>query len=73
MLAIEYVEDRQTRKPAPQIASRVAEEAAERGLLLLKAGIHSNCNRVLCPLVISDAELEEALGAWEDALEAVLG
>jgi 4-aminobutyrate aminotransferase / (S)-3-amino-2-methylpropionate transaminase / 5-aminovalerate transaminase len=72
MLAVEYVEDRQTKRPAPQIASRVAEEAAERGLLLLKAGIHSNCNRVLCPLVISDAELEEALGAWEEALEAVL-
>ena len=27
----------------------------QRGLLLLKAGIHSNCIRVLCPLVIADA------------------
>jgi 4-aminobutyrate aminotransferase/(S)-3-amino-2-methylpropionate transaminase len=72
MLAVEYVEDRGTKEPAPGIASRVAEEAAVRGLLLLKAGIHSNCNRVLCPLVITDAELEEGLGAWEEALEAVL-
>ncbi len=72
MLAVEYVEDRATRKPAPQIASRVAEEAARRGLLLLKAGVHSNCNRVLCPLVITDAELAEALGVWEEALDAVL-
>jgi 4-aminobutyrate aminotransferase / (S)-3-amino-2-methylpropionate transaminase / 5-aminovalerate transaminase len=72
MLAVEYVEDRETKEPAPQIASRVAEEAAVRGLLLLKAGVHSNCNRVLCPLVISDAEVEEALAAWEEALEAVL-
>jgi len=72
MLAVEYVEDRATKEPAPAIATRVAEEAAKRGLLLLKAGVHSNCNRVLCPLVITDAELEEALGAWEDALETVL-
>jgi 4-aminobutyrate aminotransferase/(S)-3-amino-2-methylpropionate transaminase len=72
MLAVEYVEDRGTKEPAPAVATRVAEEAAKRGLLLLKAGIHSNCNRVLCPLVITDAELEEALGAWEDALEIVL-
>jgi 4-aminobutyrate aminotransferase and related aminotransferases len=50
----------------------VAEEAAQRGLLLLKAGTYSNCNRVLCPLVITDSELDEALGAWEDALDAVL-
>jgi 4-aminobutyrate aminotransferase/(S)-3-amino-2-methylpropionate transaminase len=72
MLAVEYVEDRVTKVPAPGIASRVAEEAALRGLLLLKAGVHSNCNRVLCPLVITDAELEEGLAAWEEALEAVL-
>jgi len=72
MLAVEYVEDRGTKEPASGVASRVAEEAAVRGLLLLKAGIHSNCNRVLCPLVITEAELEEGLGAWEEALEAVL-
>ena len=72
MLAVEYVEDRETKEPAPGIASRVAEEAVLRGLLLMTAGINSNCNRVLCPLVISDAELEAALAAWEEALEAVL-
>jgi 4-aminobutyrate aminotransferase / (S)-3-amino-2-methylpropionate transaminase / 5-aminovalerate transaminase len=72
MLAVEYVEDRETKEPAPGIAARVAGEAAARGLLLLKAGVHSNCNRVLCPLVITDAELEEGLAAWEEALEAVL-
>jgi 4-aminobutyrate aminotransferase/(S)-3-amino-2-methylpropionate transaminase len=72
MLAIELVEDPQTRRPAPQLASAVSEAAAERGLLLLKAGIHSNCIRVLCPLVITDHELEEALGAWDEALAAAL-
>jgi 4-aminobutyrate aminotransferase/(S)-3-amino-2-methylpropionate transaminase len=73
MLALEYVVDPATKEPAPDLASRVAEEAAARGLLLLKAGIHSNCNRVLCPLVITDAELDEALDVWEEALEAALG
>jgi 4-aminobutyrate aminotransferase / (S)-3-amino-2-methylpropionate transaminase / 5-aminovalerate transaminase len=72
MLAIELVRDPQTKEPAPELASRVAEEAARRGLLLLKAGVHSNCIRVLCPLVIGDSEVDEALGVWEDALEHVL-
>jgi len=72
MLALEYVADRATKEPAPALASRVAEEAAKRGLLLLKAGVYSNCNRVLCPLVISDGELEEALAVWEEALAATL-
>jgi 4-aminobutyrate aminotransferase/(S)-3-amino-2-methylpropionate transaminase len=53
-------------------ASRVVDEAFARGLLLLKAGVKLNCIRVLVPLVISDAELDEALGVWEEALEAAL-
>jgi 4-aminobutyrate aminotransferase / (S)-3-amino-2-methylpropionate transaminase / 5-aminovalerate transaminase len=72
MLAIELVEDPDTRQPAPHLASAIVEAAAERGLLLLKAGIHSSCIRVLCPLVITDPELEEALDVWEEALDAVL-
>ena len=72
MLAIELVEDRATKEPAADLASAVVEAAAERGLLLLKAGTHSNCIRVLCPLVIGDSELNEALDAWDEALNAVL-
>src|SRR5246127_3220890 len=72
VVGVGLVGDRGTKEPAPGIASRVAEEAALRGLLLLKAGVHSNCNRVLCPLVITDAELEEGLAAWGGAREAAL-
>jgi 4-aminobutyrate aminotransferase/(S)-3-amino-2-methylpropionate transaminase len=73
MLAIELVEDRRTKRPAPDLASKVVGEAAKRGLLLLKAGIYSNCIRVLCPLVLTDEELDEASSVWEDALVAALG
>ena len=72
MLAIELVRDPATKEPAPELAARVTEEAARRGLLLLRAGVHSNCIRVLCPLVITDPELDEALDAWDEALESVL-
>jgi 4-aminobutyrate aminotransferase/(S)-3-amino-2-methylpropionate transaminase len=72
MLAIELVHDRNTKDPAPEVASAVVEAAAARGLLLLKSGIYSNCIRVLTPLVVTDAELDEALGIWEDALAETL-
>ena len=72
MLAIELVSDRGSKTPDAEVASRIVEEAAGRGLLLLKSGIYSNCIRVLCPLVLSDAELDEALDVWEQALDASL-
>jgi 4-aminobutyrate aminotransferase / (S)-3-amino-2-methylpropionate transaminase / 5-aminovalerate transaminase len=72
MLAIELVDDPVTKAPASKLATAVIDAATQRGLLLLKAGMYGNCIRVLCPLVISDAELDEALAAWEDALAATL-
>src|SRR5262249_33499955 len=73
MLAIELVEDRETKRPAAGLATAGVEQAASRGLLLLKAGIYSNGIRGLGPLVLTDEQLEEALAVWEEALEAALG
>ena len=72
MLAIELVRDPETKEPDAAAATAVVEEAARHGLLLLKSGIYSNCIRVLSPLTLSDAELEEALAVWEQALETAL-
>jgi 4-aminobutyrate aminotransferase/(S)-3-amino-2-methylpropionate transaminase len=73
MLAIELVHDPATKEPAPELAAATIEAALARGLILLKAGLHGNCIRVLCPLTIEDAVLDEALAVWEEALAATLG
>ena len=73
MLAIELVRDPATKEPAPELAEAVVGAALQRGLLLLKAGVNGNCIRVLCPLTTSEAELDDGLRAWEEALIAVLG
>ena len=73
MLAIELVRDPATKEPAPELTVAIIEEALRRGLLLLKAGVDGNCIRVLCPLTTSEAELDDGLRAWEEALTAVLG
>ena len=72
MLAIEFVSDPSSRSPAPELAHAVVDAALARGLLLITCGVYGNCIRVLVPLVVSDAELDEALGAWEEALAASL-
>jgi 4-aminobutyrate aminotransferase / (S)-3-amino-2-methylpropionate transaminase / 5-aminovalerate transaminase len=72
MLALELVRDPATREPAPELAEAVIDGALRRGLILLKSGVAGNCIRVLCPLTITDAELEDALAAWAEALDATL-
>ena len=73
MLAMELVRDPNSKEPAPELAAEVIDAALARGVILLKAGVHGNCIRVLCPLTIEEPVLDEALAAWEDALAAVLG
>ncbi len=55
-------------RPAPGLASRLKAEAAERGLLLLTCGPHGNVVRIMTPLTISDALLDEGLGIIADIL-----
>ena len=73
MLALELVRDPEAKTPAPELAEAIVEAALRRGLILLKAGVYGNCIRVLCPLTISEAELDEGLDVWEEALAEVLG
>jgi 4-aminobutyrate aminotransferase/(S)-3-amino-2-methylpropionate transaminase len=69
MLAIELVRDRATREPAPELASRLAKRASERGLILLTAGIYANVIRILAPLTASPELMDEGLTILEHALK----
>ena len=72
MLAVEFVRDPQTKTPTPEVATAVAEAAMRRGLLILKAGIHGNCLRVLVSLVATDEQIDESLDVFDAALDEVL-
>ncbi len=71
MVAIELVTDRTTKEPAKEATSRLQAECYKRGLIVLTAGIYSNVLRFLCPLVISDEELAQALDVLDEALGEV--
>jgi 4-aminobutyrate aminotransferase / (S)-3-amino-2-methylpropionate transaminase / 5-aminovalerate transaminase len=68
MLAIELVRDRATSEPAPELASRLAKHASERGLILLTAGIYGNVIRILAPLTASPELMDEGLTILEQSL-----
>lgn len=70
MRAIELVSDGATKKPDSDRAQQVMERARERGLLVIKCGVHRNIVRFLAPIVISDEDLDEAMSILADALDA---
>ena len=70
MLALELVEDRETKAPASDLAGATVAEARERGLVLLSCGLSGNVIRILVPLVIGDEDLERGLQLLEDSLLA---
>jgi 4-aminobutyrate aminotransferase/(S)-3-amino-2-methylpropionate transaminase len=68
MLAIELVEDRETKAPAAALASASTAAARERGLVLLSCGLYGNVIRILVPLVVSSEDLDRGLELLEEAL-----
>lgn len=53
MLALELVEDRETKTPASAKAKALVARCFEKGLILLSCGAHGNVIRTLMPLVIT--------------------
>jgi 4-aminobutyrate aminotransferase len=68
MLALELVEDRDSKTPAASLASGTVEAARERGLILLACGLYSNVIRILVPLVVANEELDRGLDILEESL-----
>jgi 4-aminobutyrate aminotransferase/(S)-3-amino-2-methylpropionate transaminase len=68
MLALELVEDRETRAPASTVATATVAGARERGLVILSCGLHGNVIRLLVPLVVSDEDLARGFEILEESL-----
>ena len=70
MAAIELVKGGNADEPDPDLTKAVVADALKRGVVLLSCGARGNVIRFLPPLTISEALLDEALGAVR---ESVLG
>jgi 4-aminobutyrate aminotransferase/(S)-3-amino-2-methylpropionate transaminase len=71
MCAIELVRNPQTREPADAETKEIAHYCYEHGLITITAGTYNNIMRILVPLVITDEQMDEALGVLETALASV--
>jgi 4-aminobutyrate aminotransferase/(S)-3-amino-2-methylpropionate transaminase len=71
MQAMELVQSADTRLPAPEETKQIMQYCYEHGLIILSTGSYSNVIRVLMPLVITEAQMDEALAVLESALQSV--
>jgi len=61
MVAFEMVKDPKSKEPDAAVTAAIVAAAEKRGLILLSCGTDANVVRLLAPLTIPDAVLEEGL------------
>jgi alanine-glyoxylate transaminase / (R)-3-amino-2-methylpropionate-pyruvate transaminase len=72
MQAIELVEDRKTKEPAPKKTVQFMEAAKRHGLLLGKGGLYGNVIRISPSMLVSAAEVDDAAERMRRALAEVV-
>src|SRR6202034_2819993 len=72
MMLIELVADRETKIPLrPDETLAIIRQAVSKGVVLIRAGVYSNCIRFLPPLNMPEDMLREALKAVGDAIASI--
>ncbi len=73
MVAFELVKDPKTKEPDAALTASILAHAEKRGLILLSCGTEANVVRLLSPLTIPDAVLEEGLNILAAAVKDACG
>ncbi|SDG56609.1 aspartate aminotransferase family protein [Psychroflexus sediminis] len=68
MIGIEFIKNNDPADPHTDLCSKIVKGCAEEGLVLLSAGTHKNVIRILCPLVITDEQLNKGLDIIENQI-----
>jgi 4-aminobutyrate aminotransferase len=71
MFAFELIKPGSQNTPDPDAAKALTVKAAELGLILLSCGVYANSIRVLVPITIEEAVLDEALAILASALRTI--
>jgi len=70
MIGLEFVKDQESKEPNADIVKAIVQGCSQKGLLVESAGIYGNVIRFLCPLVVTDAQLEAGLDIMESVIAA---
>lgn len=71
MLALEFIEPGEGKKPNPQACTAFLEGCLRRGLIGYMAGLHSQVARFMPPLTLTDIQVDEALSIMAESLQEI--
>lgn len=72
MVGLEIVQDKQSKTPAKDLATKIVEESVRRGLMLIKPiGFSGNVVRMAPPLILNQEQAQQGLALFADAVRAV--
>jgi len=71
MIGVELVKDRASKEPAKKLCDALITRAYHNGLILLSCG--QSTVRFMPPLVIDEADVDEAIALLDQSLTEVLG
>lgn len=71
-VGLELVKDTETKEPYPELVAAMVQKAVRKGLIIENAGTYSNVIRFLCPLVVTDAQLDAGLAIMKEAMAECL-
>jgi 4-aminobutyrate aminotransferase/(S)-3-amino-2-methylpropionate transaminase len=72
MIGVEFVKDPATKEPFPEAVKQITKACFKKGIIILEAGIFDNVIRFLMPLVITDAQMAQAMDIFEAACAEAL-
>ena len=68
MVGVEFVKNGDPRRPDGKLCTAIVKGCAANGLVVLSAGTYKNVIRILCPLVITDEQLQKGLDILEEEI-----
>jgi 4-aminobutyrate aminotransferase-like enzyme len=68
VIGLEFVKDKATKEPAPELIKTIINECASNGLLVGSVGMYGNVIRVAPPLVITQDIADESLAIMEKVI-----
>lgn len=71
IIGVEFVEDREDKKPATEMTAKIVFRARELGLLLAYVGVFSNVIEITPPLIITKEDVDQAVQILDQAIRDV--